>query len=116
MDITIVRRPIGEAPDWVRDAWIGLSMPLAAKRQRMWRTLGVMSGPSNALAQVFALVRGKSIKIDGFAVLAKVAVARLESDQPQAAQWWRENAPDLLKGSRCFVFDADACEVITERE
>ncbi|MEA3013605.1 MAG: hypothetical protein QOD42_2150 [Sphingomonadales bacterium] len=31
--IRIVRAPIGEAPLWVREAWVGLSLPLPARSQ-----------------------------------------------------------------------------------
>ncbi|KPF75355.1 hypothetical protein IP68_08835 [Blastomonas sp. AAP25] len=110
MRIKIVRRPIGEAPDWVRDAWIGLSLPLAVDRQRSLWGFGVLSGPSNAFLQLWALGLGKGIKLTGFSVNAKAAVDILEEVDPRAAGWWREHTPALVSGKRCFVFDADACE------
>jgi hypothetical protein len=110
MTIKIVTRPIGEAPDWVRDAWIGLSLPLAIDRQRTWRGLGVTSGPTNAVLQLWALALGRSVKLSGYVVNAKEAVDRLDAVAPNAASWWREHTPKLLDGKRCFVFDADACE------
>lgn len=110
MRIKIVRRPIGEAPEWVRDAWIGLSLPLAVERQRTWWGLGVLSGPSNPLLQLWALALGKGVKLTGFNVNAKEAVDLLEEVDPRAAGWWREHTPKLVSGQRCFVFDADACE------
>ena len=110
MNIKIVRRPIGEAPEWVRDKWIGLSLPLAAKRERGWRGLGVLTGPHHWLAQLWALASGKSEKVTGHLVNAKVAVDKLEQLSPDAAAWWREHAPHMLQGGRYFVFNADACE------
>jgi hypothetical protein len=110
MRIKIVRRPIGEGPDWVRDAWIGLYLPLAVNRQRSLWGLGVLSGPSNAFLQLWALVLGKGIKLTGFSVNAKAAVDILEEVDPRAAGWWREHTPELVSGKRNFVFDADACE------
>jgi len=72
--------------------------------------LGVLSGPSNAFLQLWALVLGKGIKLTGFSVNAKAAVDILEEVDPRAAGWWREHTPELVSGKRNFVFDADACE------
>ncbi len=92
-----------------------MSLPLAAKRQRVWIGLGVLSGPTNVFAQVWAMVRGKSIRVDGYSVNAKLAVELLDEVEPKAAQWWRENTPRLLTGSRNFVFDAAACETLQSK-
>jgi hypothetical protein len=110
MQIKIVRRPLGEAPEWVRDAWIGLSLPLISRRQRTWHGLGVLSGPHNAIHQIWAILTGKSFLITGYSVNAKTAVALLAESHPEAAAWWREHTPKLIRGRRCFVFDSDACE------
>jgi hypothetical protein len=112
MNIRIVRQPIGEAPEWVRDAWIGLSLPLASKREREWRGFGVLTRPHGWLSQVWALLAGKSFKVRGYAVNARVAVDQLAEHSPTAAAWWREHAPQMLTGRRYFVFDAPACEPI----
>lgn len=116
MEIKVLRRPIGEAPDWVRDAWIGLSLPLAMERKRDWVGLGVLSGPINVLSQICAVLRGKGSKVTGYAVNAKTAVDLLAEVQPEAAQWWRENTPRLLTDSRRFIFDAAACEPVQVKE
>jgi len=110
MNIKIVRRPIGEAPEWVRDAWIGLSLPLAVKREHSWRGVGVLSGPSRWLPQLWALATGKTEKFEGYLVNAQAAVDLLAEVNPGAAAWWRKQTPELLNGKRCFVFDASAGE------
>jgi hypothetical protein len=110
MNITITRRPIGEAPEWVRDAWVGLSLPTVQKRARSWPGLGVVSGPNNGVLQLWALLRGRTIRVTGYAVNARAAVDLLAETQPAAAQWWRENTPELISRNRSFVFDAGACE------
>jgi hypothetical protein len=110
MNIKIVQRPIGEAPDWVRDAWIGLSLPLASKRERDWRSLGVLTGPHSWLSQIWAIFSGKTFVVTGYLVNAKAAVDQLGDHHPSAAAWWREHTPRMLTGRRYFAFDAAACE------
>lgn len=110
MNIKIVRRPIGEAPEWVRDAWIGLSLPLAFKRERGWQSFGVLSGPNRRFPQLWALVIGKASKVEGYLVNAQVAVDRLTKVNPEAAAWWRKQTPELLNGKHCFIFDVNAGE------
>ncbi len=107
--VYITRRPAGEAPEWVRDSWIGVSLPLASKRERTWRGIGVLTGPHDWLSQLWAVFRGRTIKVAGYAVNAKVAVDRLAEIDPQAAAWWREHAPQMLTGRRYFVFDSPSC-------
>ncbi len=110
MHIKIVRRPNGEAPDWVRDAWIGLSLPTFQKSEQLFRGVGVLTGPANAFLQVWEVFLGRAIRVSGYAVSAKMAVDILAETRPAAAEWWRTNTPKLVVGKRCFVFDADACE------
>lgn len=110
MDIKIIRRPVGEAPEWVRDAWIGLRIPLAVAGKRRRRGFGVLTGPASAWRQLLMLVMGRAEAFDGYVVDAAHAVDILASYDPNAADWWRQNVPHLLTGSRNFVFDADCCE------
>jgi hypothetical protein len=110
MQITITRRPIGEAPEWVRDAWIGLSLPTSQSAKKHWRGVGVLTGPTRALQLWWALLRGRTISVTGYLVDSKIAVDLLGEKNAAAAQWWRENTPELIASGRGFVFDADACE------
>jgi hypothetical protein len=111
MFVKIVGRPSGEAPEWVRDAWIGLRLPLALRRKRKWIGHGVLTGPRGLIPQLWAFIRGRTIRTTGYAVNAKIAVDRLAETSPAAASWWRENVPMVLDGRRYFVFDEDACQV-----
>ena len=111
MQITITSRPIGEAPEWVRDAWIGLSLPTSHARERQWRGVGVLSGPNNPFLLCWALLRGRTHPVSGYAVDSKLAVSLLAEKDPAAAQWWHENAPRLIASRRTFIFDAEACEI-----
>lgn len=111
MYVRITQRPEGEAPDWVRDAWIGLTLPTTHRTVRVWYGFGVLSGPHDAYRQWFSFFRrGRKQRVAGYRVNAKAAVDLLGVSHPQAAQWWREHVAVLLDGTRDFVFDAEACE------
>ncbi|KQN74304.1 hypothetical protein [Devosia sp. Leaf64] len=112
MKITIVRTPLGEAPEWVREAWIGLTFPVIGAKQRM-AAYGVLTRPRNWFAQVWANLTGKSFEMTGYLVNAKLAVDLLAEHQLEAAAWWREHLPDRLDGEGQFLFDADACEEVS---
>lgn len=112
MRIVIVRRPRGEAPEWVRDAWIGLSLPLVVSDRRTVRGFGVLTGPRRVL-QIWAILRRRTVEVDGFVVNARVAVECLDEHRPDAAAWWRTHAPHLLRNGAGLVFDAAACEPVS---
>lgn len=111
MHIEIVRRPFGAAPEWVRDAWIGLSLPLAVSRKKSWQTLSVLEGPKGFFASFWLIVSGQTERVEGYMVVAKEAVDILGAHNLRAADWWRENTPGLLDGKQTFIFDAPCCEV-----
>jgi hypothetical protein len=110
MLVEIVRRPEGEAPDWVRDAWIGLLLPTTEESPDFWRGFGVLTGPTTVLRQLWALVTGQTVRVSGYTVNAKVTVDLLAEIRPAAADWWKAHPPRLLDGRRHFVFDHAACE------
>lgn len=110
MHIEIVRRPLGEAPEWVRDAWIGVSLPLAVSGKKSWQTFGVLEAPKGFFASLWMIVSGQTEQVDGYMVVAKEAVDILGIHNPDAADWWRENTPALLDGKQMFIFDAPCCE------
>jgi hypothetical protein len=109
--IRIVATPPGEAPEEIRKAWIGVRIPLPMfdTKPHEWRSAGVLTGPKNFLDQIHALFTGKFVKRKGYAVSANEAIAALQAANPEAAQWWRTNAPHMLEYGKAFVFAAEAC-------
>ena len=105
MQIRIVRRPIGPAPAWVKDAWIGMSLPLAVADEQATRGYAMLTLPRTRLGHLWAVLRGKSIRMNGYYVNAALAVELLDTIRPDAAKWWRDNAADLLDGINLFIFD-----------
>ena len=67
--IRILRPPIGEAPLWVREAWVGLELPLADYRRVTIPTVGVLSGPKTALGEFMANLLGRTAIVEGFLTL-----------------------------------------------
>ena len=106
LQLHITSVPAGEAPLWVREQWVGLTLPLAQHKAvpLAFMTSGVLSGPRNFLSRLMALFAGKLERQSGFLVEARVAVAILALRSPEAAAWWQENAPHHLQPKRCFVF------------
>lgn len=106
LHIHITSVPAGEAPLWVREQWVGLDLPLAQRKATplTFLTSGVLSGPRNFLSFLFALFTGKLERQSGYLVESQAAVAILALKNPDAAAWWRENAPHQLKPNRHFVF------------
>ena len=116
MRIRISKRPPGEAPESIRDCWVGLTLDVPARLQgrRRFRGVGVLSGPSTFLGSVWAYLTGRTIIADGYPVEARAAVEELSKHFPDAAAWWRENVPHLLAPGRHFVFAEEACEPLTD--
>ncbi len=110
--------PPGEAPLWVRERWVGLTLPLAypGGSPRSVRASGVLSGPKGFFAQVAALLTGKLERHFGFVVEVQAAIDALAKTSPEAAQWWRDNTPHLLNGARHFVFPDSSGEVVESEE
>ena len=111
--VRIVAVPPGEAPQWVREKWVGLELPLAQSAQATaWPAAGVLTGPRGFLATARLLLRGRLPERSGFVVNVLEAVAVLERASPEAARWWRDNAAHLMKPARCFLFPEDVCALV----
>lgn len=114
--IHIISPPMGEAPSWVREAWVGLELPvLGSVRSVAWPTHGVTTGPKSLMAKIAACFTGNFQRIKGYRVRAQVAVDILAAKRPDAADWWRENAPHLVRAGQVLVFNDDACSAMPVR-
>ena len=107
--------PPGEAPDWVRQQWVGLELPLApgSAGPVTMGIVGVLSGASPwrvLAAYVRALVGQNRARV--YPVDVEAAIAALERTSPSAAAWWRENTPHLFKPGQCLLFAEEACQVV----
>lgn len=115
--IEIVSTPMGDAPLKVRQAWIGLILPLLP---------GSADVPVRAPAvSVFAISTGwqswlrwlfrrpyPAVDFTGYYVPSAEAIRILAEGSPHAAQWWRRNMPSLLQFDASLVFDAGCCRLV----
>ena len=108
--------PPGEAPLWVREKWVGLTLPLSQPSEAPTHRLtsGVLSGPRNPISGIVALLTGKYQRQSGYAVKSRVAVEILSAHSPEAANWWKENASHLLKPNHNFIFQEGVGHVTSQ--
>jgi hypothetical protein len=67
-------------------------------------TSGVISGPRGFFSVLVALVNAKLKVESGYLVESAAAIQILEAANPQAADWWKQNTPHLIRKRRYFVF------------
>jgi hypothetical protein len=113
MNVRIVKRPSGEAPENIRDAWIGLVLPVRPRFPHAItaRSFGVLTGPRNRLTSKLRTFMGGGEPTSGYAVDPGAAIELPKQANPLAAAWWLANAPHVLKNGRSFLFDEDCCRV-----
>lgn len=110
--IRVVTAPPGEAPADIRNAWVGLELPVRRCRAGRYLGSGVLSGPRSVYETLFDLLAWRLTIYRGFAVPSLAAIEILERSNPAAALWWRENAPQMTKPWRHFVFATECCELM----
>jgi hypothetical protein len=110
LKVRIVQAPIGEAPEWVREAWVGLELPLAHPEEVAVETGGVLTGPRTWLGGWWARLTGRLEVVSGYVVKADRAIDLLGRSRPEAAAWWRAHAPEFCRSGAEFIFDSPACE------
>ncbi len=109
--IRITAVPPGEAPLWVRQKWVGLCLPVAdSSGAHQAYVSGVLSGPRNQFLALAWRLFGKLGRQSGYAVYVRDAVRELEKSAPDAAAWWRQDAPRLQTPGRKFLFQTPYCE------
>ena len=99
--IRIVAMPPGDAPEHIRRAWVGLELPLANGQ----------SGPTRQPVQGILSAQDEG-PVSGYAVDGREGVALLTAKAPEAAAWWRQQAPHVTMHGYQLVFPADVCEQV----
>lgn len=96
--IRIISTPAGEAARSIREAWVGLELPLAKTKDQ---------GQELAAMEVLSWKQDCTI---GYAVEGRAALERLAAHSPEAAAWWRENVPHVLDSLYQFIFPVENCQ------
>lgn len=113
--IRIITTPPGEAPVHIREAWIGVTLPLAEMphpQPNYWRTAGVLRKNHGWLARLKSLFAGPLVEqpIASYVVSVLAAMEALRPHSPSAMDWWERHTPHLMNSSAMFCFDASCCE------
>lgn len=112
--ITFISPPPGQAPDEVRRAWVGVTVPVTTHEARLLDrvpVVGVRSGPYGFWRTLWGIVTRRVETWRGYSIESRKCLAHLRDRAPDAAAWWAENAPRFLEPRRCFVFPAECCEL-----
>ena len=109
MYIEIIKRPNGEAPEWVRDAWIGLRLPLYHHLPVTSEIQGVVTGSRTRLGAMFTRLVKQPETMTGYYVHAKGAIEMLAAYNTEAAKWWVDNAPHSLVDGQVLMFETHVC-------
>jgi hypothetical protein len=97
----------------VREAWIGLTLPLAEGRASGdWLVSGVLTAPRSWLGVIWAYLSGRVRRVAGYRVPSAEAIRRLGERHPEAADWWRTHTGFVDSECAHFIFDSPACRPI----
>jgi len=108
--IRITSVPPGEAPLDIRQAWVGLELPILRKKPGRYLGSGVLSGPRGSIRRTLIYLVTFRLKFHwGYVVPTLPAIELLERSNPTAARWWRDNAPHTIHARRYFVFATECC-------
>lgn len=110
--IRITSVPPGEAPLAIRQAWVGLELPLLRKRPGRYLTSGVLSGRRSLGERLIYLLVFRYRIHSGYIVPTLSAIEVLERSNPSAARWWRDNAPHAVRARRFLVFPTECCQLV----
>ena len=104
--LKITSIPPGEAPTWVREKWVGLSLPLADEEgvAHTFETFGVLSYPTSRIGYYWGRLLGRVRKETGYLVYSAPAIEVLDQSSPDAAAWWRSNVPWVDQPGETFIF------------
>ena len=109
--IRIIKTPRGAAPEWVREAWVGLTLPLGDYPPGDPKLLHRFGVTSSWRKRFFPWTAPRFQLADFFPVSASKSIEVLQKTEPDAAWWWTENTPHLLHPTARLMFRRDECEL-----
>jgi hypothetical protein len=97
--IKIIKTPEGEAPEWVRKEWVGLTLPIANNAPLRIFVKGVLGGGDV-----------KDLEKHLYPISGKKAFSALQNKSPEAFQWWERNSNPT--NHTHLIFHSEHCEAI----
>ncbi len=96
MRIKIKDIPLGDPPEWVRQAWLGIELESIGR---------------NDLNDLSTLIGRQGYQnLGGYMVFGEVAFQALQLHNKDAYIWWMINSPQTAR--KTLVFSARVCEVL----
>jgi len=107
--LLINKVPPGDGPEWVREVWVGLTIPILQEELNK----KLYSPPaSEDNEDEFALREDESPWIEG-----RMAFEFVKAKSIDAYKWWKENRPSMfLDEDEGFVFEDNSWEIIDRPE
>lgn len=102
--IKIVAVPAGEAPEHVREQWVGLELPLIPDHSH---------GSLRNLDAQGVITQRETVVHSAFVVNAREAIDLLAAKHPRAGNWWKQTGWYHEPGAM-LVFRAEECELLGE--
>ncbi|MBB6048960.1 hypothetical protein [Armatimonas rosea] len=99
--LKIVSTPPGEAPAKMREAWVGVKIPLRRTNAKpiAVSAFGVLSRKAENLTE------------QAYAVPGAEAIEALVKQSPAAAVWWCHNVPEVRNTGYLLIFPQESCQV-----
>jgi hypothetical protein len=112
MKVRIKAVPPGEEPEEMRQCWVGLDLPLVAgdRGPRSVLSFGGISTPRSPLSVIWQFLNERIRTRKCYRVPVDAALAVLEKSHPDAAEWWRSQAPHLIGRGKVFRFVRTVCD------
>src|SRR5258706_15638043 len=104
--IRIKSTPPGEAPASIREAWVGLELPLLRDKPLRYLASGVLTGPRGFLETLLHLLTFRMKLRTGYVVPSLAAIEILEKSNFAAGGWGRGKTPPAGGQRRHFLFFA----------
>jgi len=91
--IRIISIPGGEAPEWVRECWMGLELPYVEEAKT-----------------VRSDVSAKKVEGEFYCVDVREALNTLTNRSPEAAQWYVDHVP--ISALTYISFEKNCCQIL----
>jgi hypothetical protein len=104
--IRIIKDPGGEAPEFVRNAWIGLVLTLDRDSPQPSKQIACNVASGEALLDPLSVYTVNSGHAIGVLAAAKASV--------EVRTWWFVNTPYMIHPEMSLLFPVECCEVLSD--